>query len=89
MTIEGFTVVGMPRAGIRSVTNEGVIIRNNRCDQNGKWGILTGFSENVTHRKQRVFAIRGRARDLCLEQRRLADRPRQQSLGKLTPTDCT
>jgi parallel beta-helix repeat protein len=47
VTIEGFTVVGVPRAGIRSVINEGAIIRNNRCDQNGKWGILTGFSENV------------------------------------------
>jgi parallel beta-helix repeat protein len=47
VTIQGFTVVGTPRAGIRSVTNDGVIIRNNRCDQNGSWGILTGFSENV------------------------------------------
>jgi parallel beta-helix repeat protein len=48
VTIQGFSVVGMPRTGIRSVTNNGVIIRNNRCDQNGTWGILTGFSENVT-----------------------------------------
>jgi parallel beta-helix repeat protein len=47
VTIDGFTVVGMPRTGIRSVTNEGAIIRNNRCDQNGRWGILTGFSEDV------------------------------------------
>jgi parallel beta-helix repeat protein len=48
VTIDGFTVVGMPRTGIRSVTNHGVILRNNRCDQNGRWGILTGFSEDVT-----------------------------------------
>jgi parallel beta-helix repeat protein len=47
VTIDGFTVIGMPRTGIRSVTNEGVILRNNRCDQNGRWGILTGFSKDV------------------------------------------
>lgn len=47
VTIDGFTVVGMPRTGIRSVTNAGTILRNNRCDQNGRWGILTGFSEGV------------------------------------------
>ena len=45
--VEGFTITGMPRAGIRSVINEGVIIRNNHCIANGKWGILTGFSENI------------------------------------------
>jgi parallel beta-helix repeat protein len=47
VTIEGFTVVGMPRTGIRTVTNTGVILRNNRCDQNNTWGILTGFSSNI------------------------------------------
>jgi parallel beta-helix repeat protein len=47
VTIEGFTVVEVPRAGIRSVVNDGVILRNNRCDANGRWGILTGFSENI------------------------------------------
>jgi len=47
VTIAGFRVVGMPRAGIRSVVNDGVIIRNNIADQNGYWGILTGFSENI------------------------------------------
>ncbi|MEX2141677.1 MAG: right-handed parallel beta-helix repeat-containing protein [Pirellulales bacterium] len=47
VTIEGFTVTSVPRAGIRSVTNDGVILRNNHCDQNGRWGILTGFSENI------------------------------------------
>jgi parallel beta-helix repeat protein len=47
VTIEGFTVRGIERAGIRSVVNQGAIIRNNVCDQNGRWGIFTGFSENV------------------------------------------
>ena len=47
ITIENFTVNGMPRAGIRSVTNQHVIIRNNRMDQNTMWGILTGFSDDL------------------------------------------
>ena len=47
VTIEGFKVVGVPRTGIRSVLNDGVIIRNNVADQNGRWGILTGWSENI------------------------------------------
>jgi parallel beta-helix repeat protein len=46
--VEGFKVVNMPRAGIRVVTNTGVVVRNNNCDNNGRWGILTGFAENVT-----------------------------------------
>jgi parallel beta-helix repeat protein len=47
ITIDGFNVVGMQRTGIRSVTNQGVIIRNNHLDQNGYWGILTGFSDDI------------------------------------------
>ena len=47
VVIEGFAVIGVERAGIRSVANRGVVIRNNRCDSNGTWGILTGFSENI------------------------------------------
>ncbi len=45
--IENFTVVGMPRTGIRSVLNTNVVIRGNTLDENGFWGILTGWSENV------------------------------------------
>lgn len=47
IVLDGFEVNGVPRAGIRSVTNTGVVIRNNRCDANGVWGILTGFSDNI------------------------------------------
>ena len=47
VTIEGFNVVGMPRTGIRSVINHDVILRDNNLDQNGYWGILTGFSDNL------------------------------------------
>jgi Periplasmic copper-binding protein (NosD) len=45
--IEGFSISGVPRAGIRSVENEQVIIRNNAADLCGVWGILTGFSEDI------------------------------------------
>jgi parallel beta-helix repeat protein len=47
VTIDGFTVNNMPRTGIRSVTNHHVIIRNNHLDLNEKWGILTGFSDDL------------------------------------------
>jgi hypothetical protein len=47
VVIEGFTVIGMPRTGIRSVTNAHVTIRRNTGDGNGRWGILTGFSDDL------------------------------------------
>lgn len=47
ITIDGFTVNGMSRAGIRSVTNQHVTIRNNSTDSNGTWGIFTGFSDDL------------------------------------------
>jgi hypothetical protein len=51
VVIEGFTISNsgtITRAGIRSVTNQHVVIRNNQIDQAGRWGILTGFSDDVT-----------------------------------------
>jgi len=47
IVIEGFAVSGIDRAGIRSVQNNHVIIRNNQADQNGRWGIFTGFSDDL------------------------------------------
>ncbi len=47
IVIQGFTVTGMPRAGIRAVLNHHVTIRGNRLDANGYWGVLTGFSDDV------------------------------------------
>jgi len=47
VTIEGFTTTNASRAGIRSVTNQGVIIRNNDSDQNNMWGIFTAYSDFV------------------------------------------
>jgi parallel beta-helix repeat protein len=47
VTIQGFTVIDMPRAGIRAVLNEHVTIRGNTLNSNGYWGVLTGFSDDV------------------------------------------
>jgi parallel beta-helix repeat protein len=47
VTITGFTVQNMPRAGIRAVTDTNVTIRGNTTDHNGYWGIFTGFSNYV------------------------------------------
>ena len=49
--VDGFRVDNatgtITRAGIRSVTNQGVIISHNVCDRSGTWGIFTGFSQDV------------------------------------------
>lgn len=47
VVVEGFTVTGMPRAGIRSVTNNHVTIRRNTMDNNTYWGFLSGFSDDL------------------------------------------
>lgn len=56
VVIDGFEVVGMPRAGVRSVGPysggqqafaEFVTIRNVTSRDNGKWGILTGFVNDL------------------------------------------
>src|SRR5262245_52965597 len=63
IVIDGFKVTGLPRAGIRAVVDNHVIIRNNVTDQNGVWGIFTGFSadllveNNVTSRSGQQHGI--------------------------------
>ena len=47
VTVEGFTVKNQPRAGIRAVQDESVVIRNNVADANAVWGIFTGFSVDL------------------------------------------
>lgn len=48
ITITGFNITGMARAGIRAVQDTNVVISNNVTDKNGYWGIFTSFSNNVT-----------------------------------------
>jgi len=47
IVIEGFTVDGRTRAGIRAVLCSHVTIRGNACDGNGTWGIFTGFCDDL------------------------------------------
>ncbi len=47
ITIEGFTVINQPRHGIRSVTNDHVVIRGNILDHNMYTGMITGFSDDI------------------------------------------
>ncbi len=46
--IRGFRVQGASRAGIRAVKCEHVKIRDNVLDRNDRWGILTGFCDDLT-----------------------------------------
>ncbi len=46
VVVEGFTVNGMPRVGIRTALSDHVTLRYNTCADNGVWGILTGFAEH-------------------------------------------
>lgn len=46
VVIDGFTVTGVPRNGIRLVTAEHIVIKNNTCLNNSR-GILTGHVEYV------------------------------------------
>jgi parallel beta-helix repeat protein len=45
--VQGFTIDGRSRAGIRAVTCEHVTLRDNHADGNGTWGIFTGFCDDV------------------------------------------
>jgi Ca2+-binding RTX toxin-like protein len=50
--VEGFTIRGMPEAGIRAVSNDvvnstGVVLRGNTTDGNGTWGIFTSHEDNL------------------------------------------
>jgi parallel beta-helix repeat protein len=47
VVIEGFTVNGRSRAGIRAVLCAHVTIRGNSLDANERWGILTGFCDDL------------------------------------------
>jgi hypothetical protein len=51
VTIDGFRIENtagtITRAGIRSVTNTGAIVRNNVVDGMCTWGVFTGFSEYI------------------------------------------
>ena len=45
--VHGFNVIDQPRAGIRIVVSDFVKIKNNTCSNNYKWGIFTGFTNDI------------------------------------------
>jgi parallel beta-helix repeat protein len=47
VVIDGFAVTGMPRAGVRSVLGDFVTIRNVHAYNNTRWGIFTGFDDDL------------------------------------------
>ena len=47
ITVDGFTVINQPRAGIRIAVSDFVIIKNNTCSSNARWGIFTGFTNDI------------------------------------------
>jgi parallel beta-helix repeat protein len=47
VVIDGFAVTDMPRAGVRSVLGEFVTIRNVHAYDNARWGIFTGFVDDL------------------------------------------
>jgi uncharacterized protein (TIGR03382 family) len=47
VTVEKFTVTHAARSGISVIEGDHVTIRDNKCDQNAKWGIFTAFANNV------------------------------------------
>jgi hypothetical protein len=48
VVIEGFTVQGMERAGLRAVESDHVTFRGNTASANGTWGIFTGCVPDMT-----------------------------------------
>ena len=72
VTIDGFTVNGMPRTGIRSVLNHHVIIRNNHARPQRQVGHSHRLQRRPADREQRRHPLAGRARHLRLQQRRPA-----------------
>jgi parallel beta-helix repeat protein len=46
--IDGFEVADQPRAGIRAAVSDFITIRNNYSHNNQRWGIFTGFTDDLT-----------------------------------------
>lgn len=47
IVIDGFEVQEQPRAGIRAAVSEFITIKNNYCHNNYRWGIFTGFTDDL------------------------------------------
>ncbi|MFN2376409.1 MAG: right-handed parallel beta-helix repeat-containing protein [Candidatus Binatia bacterium] len=47
VVLDGFTVNNRTRAGIRAAVADHITIRNCTCGDNGRWGIFTGFVDDL------------------------------------------
>ena len=47
IVIDGFEVKDQPRAGIRAAVSDFITIKNNYCHNNQRWGIFTGFTDEL------------------------------------------
>ncbi|MBE2213702.1 MAG: right-handed parallel beta-helix repeat-containing protein [Opitutaceae bacterium] len=47
IVIDGFDCSGLERAGIRAVLGDHIVIRRTTCADNGRWGIFTGFTDDL------------------------------------------
>ena len=59
IVVDGFIVRDADRAGIRVVNADNVVVRNNRVGPNGRWGIFTGFAEQVQILNNETFGSEG------------------------------
>jgi hypothetical protein len=89
VTIEGFTVTGATRAGIRTVLGAHVTLRGNRLDQNGRWGCHHRLLRRPAHRGQRGLALGRRARHLRRATAAIARWCAATSCGATRPPACT
>ncbi len=48
IVIDGFEVMNQPRAGIRAAVSDFITIKNNYSHNNQRWGIFTGFTDDLT-----------------------------------------
>ncbi|HYO23633.1 MAG TPA: right-handed parallel beta-helix repeat-containing protein, partial [Lacipirellulaceae bacterium] len=58
VVIDGFEVFGMGRAGVRSVLGQAVTIRNVRAYDNERWGIFTGFVDDLLIENNETYGSR-------------------------------
>jgi len=47
IVLDGFDCSGLERAGIRAVLGDHIVIRRATCADNGRWGIFTGFTDDL------------------------------------------
>ncbi|MCL4280087.1 MAG: right-handed parallel beta-helix repeat-containing protein, partial [Ignavibacteriaceae bacterium] len=47
IVIDGFEILDQPRAGIRAAVSDFITIKNNYCHNNYRWGIFTGFTDDI------------------------------------------